>query len=122
MSDFPQHWWIADPPGHRSHENVEAEARKAETEEAFGGIPVIVITGDPEDWVCDLCSTPLRLRNDEGVLLPVPMLRGKALCRGCFRANGGKFEALSLSWGGIVCGCPPCSARMDTLAAAVHGG
>lgn len=119
MSPDRRHW-ILDPAGHRRHWTQEAADRDGETV-TIGGLEFVNVVPpapeDDDDWVCDVCTTPILTRWGAEPF-PVPMDGSYALCSDHFQTA--QTQERSDGWGEPIpgtrrgvwppqaCTCPPC--------------
>jgi hypothetical protein len=117
----PERWWIVDPVGHRQQERKQ-QPEVPEWAAAQGMTPdqvIVVMPGDDDDWVCDLCNDPVPLENDDGDRQWVPMLTSHALCPRCFARHAPGPMVGPLDWSRVLCGCDACSARAVLIEAEI---
>jgi hypothetical protein len=122
----PKRWWIVDAVAHRQTERaalaaVDEQDLVPEWMKTNGPVEVIkMMPADDDDWCCDYCNGTVRLVDDDGNGLFVPMHEGSALCFECFGRllpdRGGTPGTRPLGgWSDVVCGCAGCSARLAVL-------
>ena len=115
-------YWILNPTGHRLNANLAMVGRDGEmVDSAIGRAQLIVPEpGEPDDWVCDLCSTPILVRWGEEPF-PVPMFGSNALCLDHFNeAKGWNYEDDAGveypftygEWPANICLCSACQFTM----------
>jgi hypothetical protein len=107
----PKRWWIVDAVAHRQ---TERAALAAVDEQDL--VPEWMKTNGPVEVI----NGTVRLVDDDGNGLFVPMHEGSAICHDCF---GRMMHGLSGvpgprplgGWSDVVCGCAGCSARLAVL-------